>query len=327
MNNFVENVFKRFLKNILRPMTLQERRQFLRQLRTAQKKRLPYPQAIQNEYQKYLTELFSGWGNYLREHFTETSYKIWVMQANPNIALDSPANDINRILGDFSSFTETTLKNSRQELEQLSQDVFRFSQIKWKDLMRSLVGVSYITDERWWRDAQGLWVNENITLIRGFGEELRKKTGTIIYEGVRQGKRWETIAQELEKTLGVLPKNRARLIARDQTAKLNSQLAKMRQTELGIEMYIWGTATDERVRGNPAGRFPNAIPSHFDMDGVLCQWEDNSVYSEDSGKTWKRRTAVMPIAHPGEEIQCRCIALAYFEHLFEEAVKDLDEEV
>ena len=110
--------------------------------------------------------------------------------------------------------------------------------------------------------------------------------------------------------LGTRSKKWAKLIARDQTAKLTGVLNQTRQQGLGIDEYYWKTMQDGRVVGNPDGKYPDwndKHKNHFIMDGKLCKWSDPSVYSTDDGKTWKRRTAAMPKGGVPDGIQCRCI--------------------
>ena len=94
-----------------------------------------------------------------------------------------------------------------------------------------------------------------------------------------QGNSIEKIEEELKKSEEI-GENRARLIARDQTSKFNGQLTQLRQQELGITSYIWTTSKDERVRS-----------THRVLDGKTFTWEKGS-----------------KIGHPGQEINCRCIA-------------------
>ena len=111
--------------------------------------------------------------------------------------------------------------------------------------------------------------------------------------------------------IGTKSKKWAKVIARDQTAKMTSLLNQTRQTMLGVSVYIWRTSKDERVVGNPGGIYPTGNKvhgNHYIMEGKYCQWDDATVYSVDKGKTWKQRTGEMPKEHPGMQIQCRCYA-------------------
>lgn len=52
--------------------------------------------------------------------------------------------------------------------------------------------------------------------------------------------------------------------------------------------------------------------SHSALNGMLCKYSDPTVYSDDGGKTWKKRSTIGAfIGKPGEDYQCRCLALPY----------------
>ena len=63
-------------------------------------------------------------------------------------------------------------------------------------------------------------------------------------------------------------KGHAKMVARTQIATFNSLTTKARAQNLGITKAVWRTSEDERVRGNPSGKYPNARPSHFALNGV-----------------------------------------------------------
>ena len=54
-----------------------------------------------------------------------------------------------------------------------------------------------------------------------------------------------------------------RRIVRDQGSKLNGQLNRMRQRQVGVQGFIWMSAGDARVR-----------PEHQDFDGNSYWWSD-----------------------------------------------------
>jgi SPP1 gp7 family putative phage head morphogenesis protein len=112
------------------------------------------------------------------------------------------------------------------------------------------------------------------------------------------------LAQQISKIDRSITTGRANLIARDQIGKLNGQVTQARMEAAGLDMYIWSTSGDERVRS-----------SHALLDGKLCRWDNALVYSEDRGKTWIPRPSGAVLLHPGEDIQCRCCALSYWDEL------------
>lgn len=121
---------------------------------------------------------------------------------------------------------------------------------------------------------------ENVSLIRSIPEEYFKKIESIVFTGTTQGSAAGSMIQQIQKT-GKTTTNRAKLIARDQSSKLNSALTQQRSQNLGVEEYIWRTAGDERVRD-----------SHRSKNGKVFRWDDPP---KDTG-------------HPGQDIQCRCVA-------------------
>ena len=161
--------------------------------------------------------------------------------------------------------------------------------------------------EPWLRPHLEGWVTENVGLVTSLKGNLLGELEAIVFRLTREEVTRRELQGELAARLGV-SKNKAKLLARDQVSKLNAQLTKERQTRLGVQMYRWRNVQDTRVRGNPNGKYPNAIPTHWRMENVLCRWDDKTVYSRDGGKTWRPRPAWMPQAHPGEEINCRCWA-------------------
>jgi len=122
--------------------------------------------------------------------------------------------------------------------------------------------------------------SENVALIRSIPDEYFKKLESIVYTGTTQGNNATSMIKEIQK-LGHSTTKRARLIARDQTSKLNSALNQKRQTNLGVEEYIWRTAGDGRVR-----------ESHANKNGKIFRWDTPP---KDTGP-------------PGQDIQCRCVA-------------------
>ena len=120
---------------------------------------------------------------------------------------------------------------------------------------------------------------ENLSLIQDLSRRTVEGISETTQRMVRAGERPTTIAEELRRKFK-LSEKRAALIARDQVNKLNGQLTRMRQTNLGIEKYVWRTSRDERVR-----------TKHLEREGKVYSWDD----PPDGG-------------HPGQEVQCRCYA-------------------
>lgn len=120
----------------------------------------------------------------------------------------------------------------------------------------------------------------NVALIKSIPEQYFDKLGTAISRGVEAGMRYEDLAKEIERIADVT-ESRAKLIARDQTSKLNGAMSQIRQMSIGIESYTWSTSNDELVR-----------EEHAALDGQEFKWTDTP-----------------PDGHPGEAVNCRCVAI------------------
>lgn len=186
------------------------------------------------------------------------------------------------------------------------------SKFNGKDLARVLavIGGTHALEESWVNPHVESFVKENVNLIKSIGQDNHSQVKNLILRGIRGGYRSEEILKGCEKRFDI-SKSRAKMIARDQVSKFNGDLSKVRQVHAGIKTYEWDTAHDERVRGRPGGLYPRAIPSHWIMQGLVCQWDDPSVYLRNG--VWVPRTALMPKEHPSEPILCRCVPLPNFD--------------
>lgn len=125
----------------------------------------------------------------------------------------------------------------------------------------------------------------NVDLITSIPEQYFDKLQDAIEKNFVAGVRPESLAQAIEH-IGDVTESRAKLIARDQTSKMNSAFNQARQTSVGIDQYEWQTAGDERVR-----------ETHADNEGQIFSWDDPP---EETG-------------HPGTDVNCRCVALPHFD--------------
>jgi len=127
---------------------------------------------------------------------------------------------------------------------------------------------------------------KSIGQIKGVSDDFMKEVERIVYSGVAEGKRFETIAKEISGVSGEKAStfrklnNKVKLIARNEVGNISAAINKKRNEELGIETYEWLTSKDERVRD-----------SHKVMEGLTCKWSDASVYLK-NGK-WVSRASLL----------------------------------
>lgn len=141
---------------------------------------------------------------------------------------------------------------------------------------------------------------ENVALITRLITEQRTRIEGVLRDAATQGMRVEEIRDAIGQSFG-FSRARAQLIARDQVLKLNGQLTQVHHREAGITRYRWSTSQDERVRGNPSGKWPTPPGGggdHFHLNGTVHHWNAPPIVDTRTGRT----------AHPGQDFQCRCVA-------------------
>lgn len=173
-----------------------------------------------------------------------------------------------------------------------ASDVAATRTTKWSKEEFARLGIKLRRDEPNLADVIDSFRRENVERITGMLDNQLDKIERIFAEG--EGRRAESLEAELQRQLDIT-ENRARLIARDQVLTLNAQINEKRCAAAGITRYIWTTAGDERVRGNPNGKWPNGM--HYDLDGKEFAFDDPPVTNE-AGDT----------NNPGEDYECRCQA-------------------
>ena len=192
-------------------------------------------------------------------------------------------------------------------LGSIADSAFDFNGSQYDKSVKS-VQVEFPSDESWWPEARRMWQDTNYDIVRN---DLRKYVSDInaaTEQAVTNGWSVKILSEKIQGLDDKISRGRANFIARDQIGKLNGTVTQKRMQDIGLSMYVWSTSGDERVR-----------ESHSVMEGLLCRWDDASVYSEDGGKTWQPRPAGAVLMHPGMDYQCRCCALAWFNELIDEA--------
>ncbi len=147
------------------------------------------------------------------------------------------------------------------------------------------------------RNVLDAWRQKNLDLIKSLNESDIDRAGQIVYEIHARGGRWEDAAKELQASLKVSDR-RAKLIARDQIGKLNSDLQQQSQTSAGITRYRWSTSKDYAVRGRPGGEYAKSKEDHWALEGTEHEWANPP-----------KIPGIAERAHPGQRYNCRCVAV------------------
>jgi len=147
--------------------------------------------------------------------------------------------------------------------------------------------------EQWVRTLRTSFEDKNISAVDIAGRELVVRIEQTVRTEVAKGTPINEIVTQIETQRDRITR-REQLRARDEMGTLNSEMTKRRMLSVGIKQYVWNTCMDERVRGNPGGRYPKAIPSHWAREKKVFSWSD----PPDGG-------------HPGEAWLCRCWATPF----------------
>ena len=121
----------------------------------------------------------------------------------------------------------------------------------------------------------------NISLIKSIPQKMHSKLEIKLKEAFENG---ENIEDILRKEFDI-SRSRAKLIARDQTAKINHSLTLVRAKANGSTKYKWRTSKDERVR-----------TTHQELEGKIFEWGIGSTCCGD----------------PSDDVNCRCSARAIY---------------
>lgn len=182
----------------------------------------------------------------------------------------------------------------RYKIEGVGRMTHKLSIREWKKAVKATLGIDladdYYSGELFKRLLEE-WVDENVDLISTIPKKSLSKMRELVLEGFREGSPTTEIVKEIQKVYG-MDRRHAKLIARDQIAKLNGEITRRQQEDAGITEYIWSTSEDSRVRDSHAG-----------LNNKRFKWSDPPVVDTKTGRR----------CHPGEDYQCRCVALAVFD--------------
>ena len=172
----------------------------------------------------------------------------------------------------------------------------RFAIRQWKNVVHSTLGINLLDDYYkgdFLGNAMELWVQDNVNLIKSIPQNTLNDMQNIVLEGYKNGTLNRDISKQIQDVYGV-SKSKAQFLARDQTAKLNSDISKEQFKDAGVEEYIWRDSDDERVR-----------PRHEQLDGTVQRLDDPPIVDIRTGCR----------GHPGEDYSCRCVKLPIFDFL------------
>lgn len=204
----------------------------------------------------------------------------------------------------------------KEKSEKIFREVENFSSRKLDEFAEKTVGrtLGYIPNQAKIRDD---FVNNFVANCKSAAENQKKDIANAVYAHrmFPDGKKG-CLSKEINDINKKYTKSKANFIARNETGNLNGSIQHSQIEGAGFEMYTWMCMPDGVTRD-----------SHKALNGKVCRWDDPTVYSDDGGKTWQKRTGSMLIGEPGQDFNCRCTAVPFDPELDEDySVKEMPEE-
>jgi SPP1 gp7 family putative phage head morphogenesis protein len=221
-----------------------------------------------------------------------------VLQYNVEIKKDSWADTLDSIIAELVRLSLVTLDKILPRLSPLFNSISKHNERQFRLVVKSntgytlppvmpgapssaILGANVFRSEPFLGPLAEGWIAENTALIKSLPTKLHPELEGIIRRGVMGGQSVSGLKKQIKQRY-VVTDSRAKLIAQDQTLKLNSDLTRYRLQSVGVKKYIWQSVGDSRVR-----------PDHVERDGKEYTWEEGA-----GGE------------HPGQPVRCRCHAEA-----------------
>ena len=135
------------------------------------------------------------------------------------------------------------------------------------------------------RESMAAAAQQNASLIKSIPEQYLHAVGQTVLRSVTTGNGLAELQPAIEKYAG-MSRNRARVIAEDQTRKTYSAINRQRMAALGLTEFEW--------LHSGGGKHPREL--HVSYSGKVFKFSDPPVIDERTGET----------GLPGDASNCRC---------------------
>ena len=263
--------------------------------------RVAIPLNVSIKYEKYLLNLVNRISLIVKKELLYNSF--FSQQFEGQIRLDDFNEDFEKVIKFIETKIVVELDNFLKRIVNIAILTDKVNQIAVEQSFNGLKKTVPNITNTIIRSEIKMWVSENVRLIKTIPEKMLTQVENIVYEATRTGVSYKELSKQLFESFDISRK-RANIIARDQINKLNGNLTRARNLELGIKEYKWSTSKDERVRH-----------SHEVLDGKTCSWEDSNVYkSVDNSESWLKRSSIKAtLSHPSQDVLCRCSSIPIIE--------------
>lgn len=267
----------------------------------------PVPLAPMQRYYSYLKGYFQNLKTSVNRHLVPRLPDLLDSFAKHHPELsrvkkkDDETDDLKRIIEQI--YLEVTGAVDSDDIKGFTtivgQDVSAINRVSLLQNIKDVANIDLLLEEPWLDSALGLFAVQNADLIQSVTDQLLDKVSARVYDAFRQGDRSESLSQDLKDILDITD-SKAAFIARDQIGKLNGQLDRLRQTELGVDKYVWRGMDDDRERD-----------THRENNDEIFSWDDPPLET----------------GHPGEDYNCRCYAEPVLDELIDQGTESEEDQV
>lgn len=273
------------------------------------KYRPKYPASAEREYLRVVNEYMAIEKEILMKYIPEIKQ---ILNEGTRYHVDSKKeNEEKRKIARFSVIDNTIVrltilfKSIKRELDaafglyDLKRQISKIANLdhkltirEWKKAVSKTLGINLLDDYYsgdYYRDMLEKWVSDNVELIKTVPGQSLDKMKELVYQNYMKGSTTTDIVKEIQRQYGI-GKRHAKLIARDQTAKLNADITESQQRDAGVSRYKWSGVMDQRERR-----------SHRELEGRIISWDNPPDVG--GGRC----------CHPGQDYQCRCCAIPVFD--------------
>ena len=261
---------------------------------------------IENKYKSLINKLSNGLKQDIREQVLP------ILNRDKRLYQDSLPDDLETTISMLKLKYSNITKSYYSDISKIINSLNKIQKSKFINNVNSAIGVDLeqILHNENLEDFVSMQINKNVSLVKSIPDDFFKQIEAEIYNGVSNGATYGSIAKrisgikDISSVFGKLS-NRTKFIARNEVENINAALVKKRSEKVGLKKFIWQTSRDERVRGNPAGTYPNAKCSHYKLDGKVFTWADGA-------------NCGTKVIYPGSDFNCRCVAINIIEGINDE---------
>lgn len=181
---------------------------------------------------------------------------------------------------------------ARLSLDKVIDPALRRMELDWRESSKALSLKVDMTPE------QKKFIREKYTnnvklKIQGWSEGEVRRLRERVQKSVNQGFRAETLVKAIKERKKV-SESKARFLARNETSIMMANFREARYRAAGVQRYRWQCAKGSSA--HPVREF------HQALDGSLQSWSSPPIIDRNGNRK-----------HPGQDYNCRCIAIPVLE--------------